>query len=454
MTTHTRFNLTRKSQATILILFLLALGWLAYRAPAQTPRAAAQDDCGWTFAGSWQPLQNTNAVINISVGGNSAQGEYTPPGQATRILKGEIQGNYLQGQWYENLPEGPARSGFFKANLVPSEHRLDVNFYENQKLIESAAWTCGPIGGPTSGITPEPPTSPTPTPLPTATPVRDDQDQDNFQTFDSLTPDQQVTVLTKRGPRLPVEYDASDLSLRVLVKEGGPIFLEYGLASDQPAELTITIGERPIYHRLRPARHERVAIPIPFRSGEVLVAKLNIRSHTSAGEPADFELFALAVGERGVQALNKIKSISKKEELAINNAAALNDSDYEPFPLFDPMPQSGITIQIKVDLPTTIRVKQKPENRIDFSCTSGSDFSDGRWEWWRVRGLNWRKVWQKGTGGISRNQTKSEHWNGIITNRKLVSSGSHALQFAAWQKSGSDRDCVVARAPSRLAVIE
>jgi hypothetical protein len=141
-------------------------------------------------------------------------------------------------------------------------------------------------------------------------------------------------------------------------------------------------------------------------------------------------------------------------QLAMNDyAPRVRDRD-APLPLFAAMPQGGISLQVRVNLPATLKAKQKPENRIVFSCTSASDFSDGRWEWWRVSGLNWTKVWQKGTGGFSQNQTKSEDWNGIITSRKLVSPGSHALQMTAWQRSGNVRESVVARAPSRLAVIQ
>jgi hypothetical protein len=71
-----------------------------------------------------------------------------------------------------------------------------------------------------------------------------------------------------------------------------------------------------------------------------------------------------------------------------------------------------------------------------------------------VAGLHWTKVWQHGTKSLSRNQTISEDWNGIITSRKLVSPGSHALEMTAWQKSGNDRDSIVVWAPSRLTVTE
>jgi hypothetical protein len=385
--------------------------------------------------------------------GTSVEGSYTPQGQAERRIRATSTGWSIEGNWYEvGLPEG-GRSGSFTAGLTPQKHRLDVNFYENQKLIESAAWTCGPIPPPpTPDITPEP--LPTPTPLPTATPIRDDQDIDNFQTFDSLTPPQQVAVLTKRGPRQRTEYTADDLSMRVLVKGGWPVLLDYGLESDAPADLSIEVeGERAVHRRLEPSDRNQIGITLPGHFGsEPQVAKLHIQALTSDGQPADFQLFGLAMGDRGVQALRRTNQSATEVQLAMNNSPP--GSAYERLALFAPALQSGSSIQITVTLPNTIKVKQKPKNEIEFSCMSRADFSEARWEWWRISGLNWKKVWQHGTGSLSRNQTKSETWDGIISSRKLVSAGAHALQLTAWQKAGSDRDWVVARAPSRLTVIE
>ena len=92
--------------------------------------------------------------------------------------------------------------------------------------MDTMAWFCELPGGPVGTA------SPTPTPQPTANSIRDDQDRDDFKTFDSLAPVEQVIVLTKEGPRFPVEYDASDLSMRVLVRVGGPWSWITGLQTD------------------------------------------------------------------------------------------------------------------------------------------------------------------------------------------------------------------------------
>lgn len=299
---------------------------------------------------------------------------------------------------------------------------------------------------------------------------------------------------------MQVAYDGPDLSMRVLVKGGWPILLDYGLQSDAPARLTLVVNRNGLPIELPPADRNQVSIVLPAYFGrEVQVARLNISAVTRGGRKtaslsgdraefvsvgarldsglpesdftdllqtpfqrrppprqdrqADFQLFGLAMGQKGVQALMRVKQ--QETELAMSGAAQRLESGYEPLAFFAPVPQSGTSLQIIAPLPTTLRAKQKPENHIEFSYTSREDFSEGRWEWWRVTGLHWEKVWQQGTGGgISRNQTKSEKWNGIITSHKVVSTGSHALQLTAWQKAGSNRDWVVARAPSRLTVIE
>jgi hypothetical protein len=284
--------------------------------------------------------------------------------------------------------------------------------------------------------------------------VRGDQDTDNFQTFDSLTPAQQAAVITRSGPRQRLQYNASDFAMRVFVKGDWPVHLEYALNSDQPAHLSIEVPNVLPFTLPLPQGHHQVNIVLPVHFGRALqVGKLQITAFTRANQPADFQLLGFAMGERGVQALRAIDSPEGEILLALDSQLP-RELDYEPLALFAPTPQAGTAIQISVSLPVTIRVKQKPENRINFSCTTLADFSEGRWEWWRVNGLDWEKVWQKNTGALSRNRVKSESWNGIITNRRLVSAGSHALQLTAWQRGGDNRDWVVARSPEKLMVVE
>ncbi len=456
MKTHQLIKLVRHPQLPILLPVCLIIFWVGAQVAAQVARrattaaaSAAQTNCGSSIAGSWASANHDTTLIILARGSarvlNSA-------GTVLKTLSGEISGDDFRGKWMEDLPEG-GRSGTFIANYRSDQHRVDITFFVNGAMVESGVWFCE--GGATSTAG-----SPTPTPEPTATPepqpppirIRDDQDQDNFETFDSMTPEQQEQVLSRRGPRLRVEYDASDLGMRLLLREGSPILLDYGLDSDAAAILAVTVPDHPPFlQRLRPTSRSRLSFIVPFRSRDLVVAKLEIHSVTSSGAPANFELYGLAVGRRGMQALQRLNA---PVELARNFKPSLYFESDTDVPLFAPLPQSGISILINVILPTVLRVKQKPENLIEFSCTSADDFSEGRWEWWRVNGLNWRKVWQKGTGSISRNETKSEKWNGIITSRKLVSTGAHALQLTAWERSGSDRDSVVARAPSRLTVIE
>jgi hypothetical protein len=449
MTTPLRFNLTGKPEATILILLLLVISCLAAGALAQSPALpASQNACGATFAGSWQTQQNSNDLWTITVKGGTAEGIYSPVGVQRRILRGKITGNLFAGEW--NEIQGP-QSGNFVANLVPPEHRIQVTFYSKGDQVDTMAWFCELPGGPVGTA------SPTPTPQPTANSIRDDQDRDDFKTFDSLAPVEQVIVLTKRGPRFPVEYDASDLSMRVLVKGGWPVVVDYGLQTDAFATLSIGVeGFKLIGLKLRPEDRSRLNIMLPVEFGtDFRVAKLHIHAVTNDGRPAEFHLFGFAMGQKGVQALRRVNQPESAVQLAINSAPEGIESDYEPLALFDPVPQSGTMLEIKVSLPATLRAKQHPENHIEFGYVSREDFSEGRWEWWRVVGLHWKKVWQHGTNGpISSNQPKSMQWNGIITSMKLVSTGAHGLHLAAWQKSSGERDWVVARTQSLLTVIE
>lgn len=467
MTTHPRFNLIRKPQAIIPILFFLALVWLPFRTPAargqasttpaqrrargQTPPSTppptpppttTQGDCGTTFAGTWHTQQNSDDFWQITVNGEEATGIYSLATAQRRTLRGNIDDNEFQGEWSE--PQGQ-RSGSFKATLYPGSKRISITFDSNGFQVDSMVWLCeavpvGPVG-----------TGGTVTPTPKRPRVTSDHDTDNFQTFDSLSRAEQEAALTKRGPRLPIEYEAGDLSMRVFVRGGWPMVLEYGLSSDQPAELSITVeGVDSFKVSLEPGDHQRVSITLPDDFGRApRVAKLHI---SAAG---DFQLFGFGMGENGVQALRKLDRKVDEVQLAMNKATPEVDSGYEPLALFSPVPQAGTPLQINVQLPSTLKVKQTPANRIDFSFTSRADFSEGRWEWWRVTGLShWQKVWQDGTGTISRNQTKSDHWNGIIGMARLVSLGSHSLRLLAWQSQGKDRSSTCAIIEPRLLVIE
>jgi hypothetical protein len=460
---HARLGLRHRTLANLLAVFIALLFLIPHLfaqtpSPAQTGQASA---CSGTFAGVWRADVEINSptpsvTLTISVQGDYAEGLYAF-GNARRKLAGKIMGDTLTGDW---RPEQKGEGGTFSATLSPARHEIVISFFYHQSGLDSSHWFCPPSQAQPSpspnpqGGTPTP--TPSPTPVPSPTTVRGDQDTDNFQTFDALTPAQQAKVLKRSGPRLQLEYNASDFSARVFVKGGWPLILEYALDSDNAAELSITVpGSKPFELQLAPAKQQQISIVLPQHFGpELQVAKLQISAFWSNGRPADFQLLGFAMGQSGVEAIRGVNRSEMEVQLAMAGPASLLESGYEPLALFAPEPQGGTALRISVRLPDTIRVKQTPKNLVSFSCTSRADFSEGRWEWWHVDGLNWQKVWQKDTGSISRNQTKSSTWDGIITMFKLVSKGTHALQLAVWQKSGDDRDWVVARAPSKLTVIE
>ena len=439
------------SNSTLLLLLplLLIVCWLFSARDvitAQRRTFGGQPCSPSSFFGTWS-TPNHDGSLQIVGSGGGASGTVMSNGSTLKKMQGSINGYTMTGSWYDYVPEG-GRGGNFTAKLDPGNGRIDVTFYVNGSPVEYGVWFCGSAPTPPPPTyTPTPDLTPTPTPEPTATPIRDDQDQDNFQTFDSLTPEQQVAVLVRRGPRQRVQYEADDFAMRILVKNGAPLIIDYGLDSNRPANLTVEIPNgKPVLALLEPGPRVTFAVPLRVRSRDPVVAKLTINA-SEREEGTGLQLFGVSVGERGRQALLK----ADHDIRPASNSFSKNT--IEGFSLFAPQ-RDALSLQIQVDLPATLKAKQKPEQKIVFSCTSGADFSDGRWEWWRVEGLNWTKVWQHGTRSLSRNQKISEDWNGIITSRKLVSAGAHALEITAWQRSGDDRDSIVVWAQSRLTVIE
>jgi hypothetical protein len=420
-------------------------GHVFVKAHANQRAARAVQNCGSFGGGPWR-LPNVAASFHISVQGSSAEGRYNLPNQIERVLKGNISGYSFQGTWYENVFEGPFKSGNFVANLAPSGGRLTVTFYVANQPFESAEWVCGSGPAPEPTATPDVVPTPPPEPTPTPTPFPDsDHDQDDFKIFDSLPPDQQRAVLVRRGPRFPIAYKENDLSMRVLVKSNWPIIIDYGLVADNYALFSIEFpNRRPLNIKVHPTRRDQITLAVPqLDTDDYQVAKVRIKT---MDERDRFRLYGFGMGEKATQALRQIDADLSRFALALNSA------DPSLMPLM--APQIGTSIQISVSLPASLKAKQKPEQHIEFSCTSSSDFSEGRFEWWRVKGLDWEKVWQKGSGALSRNQTRSQTWNGVITRFKLISKGFHALSFVAWQKAGEEHEWVAARTDPALEVID
>lgn len=456
-------TLPRKSVLTLLLVgaFIFIVTLFAQFAP-QRSRAAAPQGCSGTFAGFWRPPRSAGN-LRISVSGNSAEAEHRLRGE-TRLMKGTISGNRFSGTWIVTVPKpiDATVPGTFVAILNPSERKITVTF-SWAGTQDQSEWFCGarttpspvpthvPTATPTGVYTPPPSPTPTPVPSPDANWIKDDQDIDDFKLFDSLDPVEQKKVLVRRGPRLPTAYTANDLSMRVLVKGGWPIILEYGLVADNPAILSIQVADRkPFLVRLHPSPRDQMNLHVPrIGSNEIQVAKVRIET---AEDTDEFRLYGFGMGEKAIGALRQFSTGLSSFTLAMNNADDGLASNLSLLPLLTP--QAGSSLRLSVTLPAKLKVKQKPEQRIEFSCTSNSDFSDGRFEWWRVRGLDWEKVWQHGSGSLSRNQPRSEKWNGIIKSVKEVSLGPHALHFNAWQKSGSEHEWVTARTNPDLEVIQ
>jgi hypothetical protein len=475
MLIHQRFHLTRKSAATILVLLSLTFAWLASRVAAQRFRGNTQQACGSSFIGSWQPTHQSlrGGVLTISVNPDNLSASFTLQGHLQKILNGKITGDSFNGSWYDAGQKG--QIGYFTATLHPTEHLLTMNLYSTkQQLIETTEWTCEQAGSHVGQIvdpfsrtgtstqrpTPTPTPIPSPTAIPTPTPIQisPDKDVDHFNTFDSLPMAQQETSLVNWGPRLERTYNASDLNMRVFVQGGAPLVIDYELDSDAPAVISIGVAEpklKPLLIRLEPAKRTQRTITLPDHLGPApQVGKVHISALTQNGEPANFRLYGMAMGQMGSGALNKLISKPPYAELAMNGYRFGPAQEYEQLPLFAfRPPQGGSVIDITVSPPTTIRLGQRPKQEVAFSFTPHSLFDNGRWELLEVNGLNEEFMWEKKTGRITPNKTLSEKWDGIKHSSRMVSPGDHSLVVRAWRGDAS-RAFVIARAPENIVVNE
>ena len=193
--------------------------------------------------------------------------------------------------------------------------------------------------------------------------------------------------------------------MRVLVKEGWPIILEYGLVAENPAIMSIQISDlKPFLVRLTPSPRNQINLHVPhIGSDEIHVAKVRIEA---AADTDEFRLYGFGMGEKAIGALRRINADLSRFVLAMNNAVP--GSQLLPTFISLLTPQTGTSLRINVSLPSSLRARQSPEQKIDFSYISNSDFSGGRWEWWHVRGLNWQKVWNEGTGRYFAQPTQVE----------------------------------------------
>lgn len=283
---------------------------------------------------------------------------------------------------------------------------------------------------------------------------RSSMDIDGFKSFDALTMAAQAKLLRENGPRMEQQQEMNDFSFRGFVWGGGKFSVDYQLGRDAIAELTIDVpGFEPLVVKLEPTPRDRTQFKIPEKVGsEPLVARFHIVALTNNKEPANFEFYGIQIQEKETNGQERRKTIGVNSDvqLAANQyAPALKTPAVRRFTASSP--QIGPAIQINVNPPTTIKAGGKPP--MSFSFTSQSNFSNGRWEVWRAKGLNLTQVWQKKTGVISPNQTNSGTWDG--TDRtKEESLGTHCLQLSAWHGRESDNHWVLARTKPSLIVIK
>lgn len=273
---------------------------------------------------------------------------------------------------------------------------------------------------------------------------------DGFKAFDALAMAAQIKSLRKDGPHEEQQQNTSDTSFRVLVRGGDPLVVDYALEPGAVGELTITVPKaKPLIVKMDATPDTQLRITIPSDFGADQVAKLRITARTKDNQPANIQVNRIAGGPNGVNALRRTMALDSEVQLAAIRYGPLPAVSNEPVRLFAPALQLGSSPRINVSPPTTIKARKKPP--LTFSFTSRSNFSGGRWELQRAKGLDRTHVWQKKTGPISANRPNSDSWDGTDSAKK-DSLGYHVLVLVVWNGRESDYSWVLARARPNLIV--
>ncbi len=409
---------------------------------AQVLKQDKPGSCTGTFAGEWSDREGSR--LTISLQGDEAEGFGSIPQIKSFNFKGKIKNYNFKDKVISNSLLGGFRilfgswtgesEGDFSAMLDPDRHRIEFSF---------PPWIL--TGGNHGTIT-----------FPSIVPIgfNKSHDADNFKTFDALPKVEQEKLLAERGPRLPLQYTVSDLSMRAFVKGGWPVVLDYGLDSDASGELSIGVeGAEPLVVNIDPAKRAQVKVVLPESFGtRPQVGKLHLVALTKVGTPAKFFLYGFAMGARGVQAFMKVSGPGSGAELAMISSSPKTAPGYdERIPLFALRnPQESWSI--KVAAPTRIKPKQKPKQLVRFSFTFHSSFNGGRWELWHDSGLDLTKVWENTIRGIVPNKTARGQWDGIISFQKKVLVGNYVLQLNAWRGLESEADWALSRTSNVIAI--
>lgn len=274
---------------------------------------------------------------------------------------------------------------------------------------------------------------------------------DGFKAFDALKIAERIKLLLKDGPLRENQHLTSDVKLRVIVFGDAFISLQYGLESDAFAELTISVpGMDPLITRIAPASRAQIKIKMPANYGpKPRVASLYIKARTNDNQPANIKIYELAMEKDRAPDIKKAHALRSSAALAINIDGRPRAKGNEPLPLFDPGPvqsPSGVSMTIS---PLQIIAKTPPP--MIFKFTSQSNYSGGRWEFWRIHKWSTTHVWQKKTGAISPEITKSGKWDGTDSQKKN-SIGYHYLVLVVWNGGEPNSEWALAQTDSNLRV--
>lgn len=257
----------------------------------------------------------------------------------------------------------------------------------------------------------------------------------SLEEFDRLPVERQAELLNADGPLLPAAYEVEDLSMRVFVRGGWPVVVNYSLEAGASASLTLEAeGVAPTVQSLSPGAGRQVVFVVPPQYGaSPRVSKLSIRVSGGRGvEP--LRLHALGMGEAVVRrrAGGQVRPASYLPALV---AAAR----FGAAPPFEPAPPDDIPISgVRLD-PTEIEAARCRDVLLSFS--SAERFAVAAAEFYRVeysrtaRRLVHTFAFAQRFRPVPAEETIRGNLRGCLTPGGVISFGQHELKLRVWRRA-------------------
>ena len=244
-------------------------------------------------------------------------------------------------------------------------------------------------------------------------------------------------MLNNEGPLFPREYEMDDFSMRVFIKGGSPIVVNYSLKEGASATLSIEAGGRsvfPLPQTLPAGKNKQLIFRVPNSVGtSPQVAKLFIRASNGNGgqtDPSLFRVHAIGMGEvvTARRNIHQLVSYVRSQE---------GEGDYYGrLPPVSPFAaqEQGIAIDDLTLDPTTIEKDQG--GTVNYGFHSLSPFSAVAAQFWRLdSSLTGRvklvRVFSQRLGVLGADETVARQWDGRMRGG-AYSVGLHQLKVRAW----------------------